>query len=83
MMLCDSTLKSLTPSVNASFRIHTIRDKLSIMPASTTIKQRYCEERWGLGERKWGCKGAFGQLKKNLTSWRPRIGQGKLAYLEP
>jgi hypothetical protein len=64
--------------VNVSFRIHTIRDKLSIMPASTTIKQRYCEERWGLGERKWGCKGAFGQLKKKshlmeATDWSREI----------
>jgi len=50
------------------------------MPASTTIKQRYSEERWGLGERKWGCKGAFGQLKKKshlmeATDWSREISQ--------
>jgi hypothetical protein len=65
--------------VNASFRIHTIRYKaFSIMPASTTIKQRYCEERWGLVKGSGAVKGAFGQLEKKshlmeATDWSREI----------
>jgi len=54
--------------VNASFKIHPIRDKLSIMPASTTIKQRYCEERWGLVKGSGGCKRCLWTAAKKISS---------------